>query len=74
MYNRPCNTEWDCGQTAFLKCKFKGIRKECVHKDIFPIHEGELFGTLGLTMIMAMAVVAGIGGGGIIVSLFMEFY
>ena len=45
-----------------------------MHKDVFPIHTSELFGTIGLTILMAMAVMSGIGGGGIIVSLFMEFY
>jgi len=33
-----------------------------------------MVGTIVLTILMALAVMSGIGGGGIIVSLFMEFY
>ena len=34
----------------------------------------ELYGTAILTIFMALAVMSGIGGGGLIVSLFMVFY
>jgi len=38
---------------------------------MFPI---EIIGTVVLTFLMALAVMAGIGGGGIIVPLLMAFY
>ena len=38
------------------------------------MHESELLGTIVLTILMALAVISGIGGGGIIVSLLMSFY
>jgi len=49
-------------------------QKTCRHKAVFPMHTSELAGTIVLTILMALAVVSGIGGGGIIVSLFMVFY
>lgn len=45
-----------------------------MHKPIFPMHESEILGTVVLTVLMALAVISGIGGGGIIVSLLMVFY
>lgn len=38
------------------------------------MHESEILGTIVLTFLMALAVISGIGGGGIIVSLLMVFY
>jgi len=38
------------------------------------MHESEILGTIILTVLMALAVISGIGGGGIIVSLLMSFY
>ena len=38
------------------------------------MHISEIQGTLVLTILMALAVISGIGGGGIIVSLLMVFY
>lgn len=46
----------------------------CLHKNIFPIQGIEIGGTVVLTILMAMAVMSGIGGGGIIVPLLMIFY
>ena len=74
MYNKPCKHELDCGTTFFLTCRTRGKKKICIHKDVFPIHTSEMVGTIVLTILMALAVMSGIGGGGIIVSLFMEFY
>ena len=49
-------------------------QKVCLHKNIFPIQGIEIGGTVVLTILMAMAVMSGIGGGGIIVPLLMIFY
>jgi uncharacterized membrane protein YfcA len=38
------------------------------------MHQTEMEGTVILTVLMALAVISGIGGGGIIVSLLMVFY
>ena len=46
----------------------------CRHKSIFPIQPIEIGGTIILTILMALAVMSGIGGGGIIVPLLMVFY
>ena len=45
-----------------------------MHKSAFPLQEIEVTGTMVLTFLMALAVISGIGGGGIIVSLLMVFY
>lgn len=60
----------DCGTSGYKICK-KGA---CQHKLIFPIRGLEIAGTIVLTILMALAVMSGIGGGGIIVPLLMVFY
>lgn len=73
-----CAEAEDCGPSAFLMCaedKSTGDdQKVCLHKNIFPIQGIEIGGTAVLTILMAMAVMSGIGGGGIIVPLLMMFY
>ena len=44
-----------------------------MHKGLFPILNIEIFGTLLLTVLMSLSVMAGVGGGGIIVSFIMVF-
>ena len=61
----------------FLSCQKQSPRRKkkfCKHKHLFPIHSSEVAGTIVLTILMAIAVISGIGGGGIIVSLLMTFY
>jgi uncharacterized membrane protein YfcA len=48
--------------------------KVCVHKPLFRLQPIEIIGTVVLTLLMALAVMSGIGGGGIIVPLLMVFY
>lgn len=75
---QSCVDSEDCGSSAFLMCaedKANGLdQKVCMHKNIFPIQGIEIGGTVVLTILMAMAVMSGIGGGGIIVPLLMMFY
>jgi len=47
---------------------------KCVHKDLWPIKGREVLGTLVLSVLMALAVMSGVGGGGVIVSLLMYFF
>ena len=47
---------------------------KCIHKNVLPLKEREIFGTIVLTILMALAIMSGIGGGGIIVSLLMYFF
>jgi hypothetical protein len=49
----------------------KGV---CVHKDIFPIQGIEIVGTVIITVLMALSVMSGVGGGGIVVPLLMFFF
>jgi hypothetical protein len=73
----PCLEQDQCGSSPFLLCKEDkavGDGKYCTHKNIFPIKGIEIGGTVVLTILMAMAVMSGIGGGGIIVPLLMIFY
>jgi uncharacterized membrane protein YfcA len=46
----------------------------CKHKDVFPLLGREIIGTFVLMILMALSVMSGIGGGGIIVPLLMAFY
>ena len=45
-----------------------------MHKEVFPQKPIEIVGVIVLTILMAMANMSGIGGGGIIVSLLMAFF
>lgn len=72
-HNKQCRTDTDCG-TLFLHCLPSYGQFKCKHKSVFPIHSVELEGTVILTILMTLAVISGIGGGGIIVSLLMTFY
>ena len=46
----------------------------CVHKNIFPIQGIEIVGTVIITILMALSVMSGVGGGGIVVPLLMFFF
>lgn len=61
----------DCGASNFLICS---QTERCTHKNIWPLNPIEMWGTGVLTALMALAVMSGIGGGGIIVPLLIVFY
>jgi hypothetical protein len=72
-----CTKDDECDfDGSYLKC-LKGDNSTmmtCQHKDIFPMQGLEIGGTAVLTLLMALAVMSGIGGGGIIVPLLIIFY
>jgi len=60
-----------CSDAPYVVCSgwnstYDGI---CSHKDLFPLTGMEIFGTIVLILIMALATMAGIGGGGVVVFL-----
>ena len=67
---QTCSQDSDCGGSLYMVCK----EQMCSHKTIFPLTGIEVLGTVVLTVFMALAVMSGIGGGGIIVPLLMVFY
>ena len=66
--NADCDYDYD----DYLICDEES--KTCEHKALFPMEPQEAVGTFVLTLLMALAVMSGIGGGGIIVPLLMIFY
>ena len=71
-----CDSDIDCGQSGYLKCVDSSgdtNASKCVHKGLFPILTIEIIGTVILTFLMSLSVMAGVGGGGIIVSFIMVF-
>ena len=60
-----CKVTSDCEQLPFYSC----INEECTHKDVFPQEPLEIAGIFVFGFIMALCTVAGIGGGGIAVSM-----
>ena len=71
-----CKSDDDCGQSGYLKCKESTGEinaSRCFHKGLFPILTIEIVGTVILTFLMSLSVMAGVGGGGIIVSFIMVF-
>lgn len=53
-----------------------GIKEHgvCDHKDVFPAEKIEVIGVLTFAFIMGLCTVAGIGGGGIAISLIIAFF
>ena len=73
MEGVACLTDVECSTAnPYLICEEE--TKVCGHKGVFPLLGLEIGGTALLTVLMALAVMSGIGGGGIIVPLLMAFY
>ena len=68
----PCESDADCGLSQFMVCQQEF--KICVHKSIFPMVPLEIEGSVVLMILMTLAVISGIGGGGIVVPLLMTYY
>ena len=80
-----CDEDDDCiskrtkSVNPFMTCQKVEITKTrsvkaCQHKPVLPQLPGEIVGTVVLTILMALSVMAGIGGGGIVVPMLMAFY
>ena len=67
-----CKHDSDCGTSGFMTCS--KTTSKCIHKNVFPLKVREIIGTVVLTVLMALSVMSGIGGGGIIASLLMNFF
>lgn len=46
----------------------------CVHKSLFPMKQIEIWGTFVLTITIALCIISGIGGGGVVLPLLMIFF
>ena len=66
-----CEISTDC-----LKYPYKVCNSEyyCEHKGIFPMHSQEAIGLAVLAVMLAMANVGGVGGGGLIIPIIMAFF
>ena len=60
----------DCDDYPFEICS----NHKCKHKEVFPIFPIEFVGVLILALIMTISIMAGIGGGGVVVSFSMIFF
>jgi uncharacterized membrane protein YfcA len=65
-----CELSEDCPDFPWYNCK----EGSCVHKDVFPIFPIEIVGLIIFCMFMALANVAGVGGGGVAIPLIMAFF
>ena len=65
-----CATTADCDKPPFFICE----EEVCRHKDIFPIYPREFIGVVLLPILLGMANVGGIGGGGLIIPFLMTFW
>ena len=67
-----CETDADCTERYYV-C---GIAEAnvCGHKAVLPLDFLEGIGVMTFAMVMALCTVAGIGGGGIAVSLVIAFF
>ena len=71
--DEKCKTDKECKEYPYEVC---GIKKDgyCGHKKVFPPTWLEVAGLVTFSLVMALCVVAGIGGGGIAVSLIIAFF
>ena len=65
-----CKEDTDCPQHPFLICN----NKICEHKGIFPIYYTEFIGIIVMTLLVALANVGGVGGGGLIIPISMALF
>lgn len=67
-----CTTDADCSERYYI-CGIESANV-CSHKPILPLDTLEVVGVLTFASVMALCTVAGIGGGGIAVSLVIAFF
>ena len=65
-----CQVDSNCSNYPYFVCD----NKECRHKDVFPQEPLEWVGIFVFGFIMALCTVAGIGGGGIAISMLIAFF
>ena len=65
-----CKTDKDCDLYPYIICK----SNVCQHKGIFPIYLSEFMGLVVMTILLALANVGGIGGGGLIIPIIMAMF
>ena len=65
-----CEVDDDCSKQPYYSC----IDGDCIHKDVFPQEGLEIVGLFVFGFIMALCTVAGIGGGGIAISMLIAFF
>lgn len=70
---QTCETDTDCTDHPFYQCgvQFENI---CTHKKVFPMEGIEYAGIIVFSIMMALANIAGIGGGGIAIPIVMAFF
>lgn len=66
-----CSSDADCDRDHVCGAERPGV---CSHKSVFPTSTLEVVGLLTFAVVMALCTVAGIGGGGIAVSLIIAFF
>lgn len=67
-----CESDADCSERYYV-CGISAANM-CGHKAVFPLDFVEGIGVMTFAMVMALCTVAGIGGGGIAVSLVIAFF
>ena len=65
-----CSKDKDCSHYPYEICS----NKICEHKGILPIYNREIIGIIVLTVLVALANVGGVGGGGLIIPVIMGFF
>ena len=72
---QTCEHDKECDQYPYYRCNIiKPDKKYCGHKEVWPPTPLEIAGLATFSFVMALCVVAGIGGGGIAVSLIIAFF
>lgn len=69
-----CSVNADCDghEEGWYSCDTE--TKTCKHKALFPMKQIEIWGTIVLTITIALCIISGIGGGGVVLPLLMIFF
>ena len=79
---QKCSVTTDCTDNPWYECNLPEVMDEntiemqgiCLHKGVFPMEILEYFGIVVFALLMAMANIAGIGGGGVAIPIVMAFF
>jgi len=61
-----CREASDCAEAPFMVCGSGGL---CERKSVYPFETSELIGIITLPILLGLANIAGIGGGGVVIPL-----
>lgn len=70
--DKKCKSNEDCNKYPYEVCNTN--TQKCIHKDVFPVYGQEFVGIMLFPILIAFAIVGGVGGGGIVAPLTIALF